>query len=71
MNLNNDPLRAYVNILSVCIFPVITKPLIQNIFGYSHGEMGTFCEEKKTGPEFIINALKRYKNEATETKTAV
>ena len=72
MNLDIDPLLMYINILSVCVFPVIARPLIQNIFAYSPEEMEVFYEQrKKLVSEFIINALKGYKNEATETKTAV
>jgi len=63
LNLEIDPFHIYINILALSIFPVIAKPLIQTIFGLSNGELTQFYEERKTVvPEFIINALKGYKN---------
>jgi len=63
MNLEIDPFHIYINILALSIFPVIAKPLIQTIFGFSDESLNTFYEERKTVvPEFILNALKGYEN---------
>ena len=63
LNLDTDPFHIYINILALSIFPVIARPLIQTIFGYSNDQLGQFYEERKTVvPEFIINALKGYEN---------
>ena len=53
--------QLIVNIVSLCIFPVIGKPLIQGVV-YSNNpvEWDSFIEErKKTVAEFIINAIKK------------
>ena len=64
LNLDTDPMHIYINILSLSIFPVIAKPLLQTIFGFSNEQLTRFYEERKTVvPEFILNALKGYENE--------
>jgi len=61
LNLDIDPLHLYINILSLSIFPVIAKPMIQNIFGYSDEHLDAFYAERRhTVPQFILNALKGY-----------
>jgi AcrR family transcriptional regulator len=63
MNLDIDPMHIYINILALSIFPVIAKPLIQTIFGFSEETLGQFyAEREKVVPEFIVNALKGYDN---------
>jgi len=58
-----DPLQLYINILSLSIFPVIARPLLETIFGFRDERLINFYEERKTGvPEFILNALKGYEN---------
>jgi AcrR family transcriptional regulator len=61
LNLDIDPFQFYINILALVIFPVIARPLIQTIFGYSDIEMQQFyTDRRKAVPEFILNALKGY-----------
>jgi TetR/AcrR family transcriptional regulator len=63
LNLDIDPFHVYINILALCIFPVIARPLIQNIFGFSNEQLDQYYIERRTVvPEFIINALKGYEN---------
>jgi TetR/AcrR family transcriptional regulator len=63
LHVDIDPVQIYINILSLSIFPVIARPLIQTIFGLKDNELGKFYEDRKTGvPEFILNALKGYEN---------
>jgi hypothetical protein len=55
-----DPVHMYVNILSLCIFPVVARPVIQAIFGKSDEEMQRFFLERKVMvPEFIGGALRK------------
>jgi len=64
LNLDIDPFHLYINILALSVFPVVARPLIQTIFGFSNEQMTQFYEERKTVvPEFIINALKGYEKE--------
>jgi TetR/AcrR family transcriptional regulator len=57
-----DPLHLYINILSLCIFPVIARPLIAQIFEYTDEEMAGFYEQRKSEvPLFIINSIKEFK----------
>jgi TetR/AcrR family transcriptional regulator len=64
LNLEIDPFHVYINILALSIFPVVARPLIQTIFGFSNEQMNQFYEERKTVvPEFILNALKGYEKE--------
>ena len=62
-NLEIDPFHIFINILSLSIFPVLAKPLIMTIFGYSKEQLNQFYDERRTiVPEFILNALKGYEN---------
>ena len=64
LGLEVDPFHVLINILALSIFPVIAKPLIETIFGFSKEQLDQFYEErKKVVPEFILNALKSYENE--------
>ncbi len=61
LNLEIDPFHVFINILALSVFPIVAKPLIENIFGYSDEQLNQFYEERKTVvPEFILNALKGY-----------
>ena len=63
LNLEIDPFHIFINILALSIFPVIARPLIQDIFGYTDEQLAQFYLERKTVvPEFILNALKGYEN---------
>jgi hypothetical protein len=55
-----NPIHMYVNILALCIFPVVARPVIQAIFGMSDEEMQQFYQERKVVvPEFIGGGLKK------------
>jgi AcrR family transcriptional regulator len=61
LNLEIDPFHIFINILALSVFPVIAKPLIETMFGYTNEQLEQFYEERKTVvPEFILNALKGY-----------
>jgi len=67
LHLDIDPFHVYINILSLCIFPVVARPLIQTIFSYSNEQMTRFYEERTTEtPVFILNALKGYENNSAK-----
>jgi TetR/AcrR family transcriptional regulator len=67
LNLDVDPFHIYINILSLSIFPVVARPLIQTIFGFSDEQLQQFYEERKTVvPDFILKALKGYENEQSK-----
>ncbi len=55
-----DPRQLIINILSLCIFPVAARPLIQRIFfGNNEKDYQQFLEErKKVVSEFIIQSIK-------------
>ncbi len=58
-----NPLHLWLNILSLCIFPVVAKPLIREIFQLPEEGYTQFLRERKSEvPKFIINALKVYEN---------
>ena len=64
LNLDTDPFHLLINILALSVFPVIAKPIIQTIFGFSPDQLSKFYEERKSVvPEFILNALNGHKNE--------
>jgi AcrR family transcriptional regulator len=64
-NLDLDPFHFYINILALCIFPVLAKPVIQTIFELNDEEMQRFfSDRKKVVPEFFMHALKSYENQA-------
>ena len=59
-----EPEHLLVNMISMCIFPFVGKPLINTIIlSGSEKDFNLFMEErKKTIPEFIINSIKKQKN---------
>jgi AcrR family transcriptional regulator len=49
----------FINILSLCIFPIVAKPLLQHILEFSDEEYDLFIEKrKKELPVFIMNAIR-------------
>ena len=59
-----EPEHLLVNMISMCIFPFVGKPLINTIIlSGSEKDFNLFIEErKKTIPEFIIDSIKKQKN---------
>ncbi len=56
-----DPKDLIVNLLSLCIFPVAAKPVMQRLLTDNNPDAyREFIEKrKKTVPEFILNAIKK------------
>jgi TetR/AcrR family transcriptional regulator len=54
-----DPTALVLNILSLCIFPVVAKPIIETVFNLSEEQYSCMIEaRKKLVAQFIINAIK-------------
>jgi TetR/AcrR family transcriptional regulator len=54
-----DPRHLILNIISLCIFPFLGKPLIRILLGMTHDEMKQLLEErKKEATRFILAGLR-------------
>ena len=54
-----DPMQLFINLISLCIFPFLARPLISNVFGMNEAEFKKFLNKrKKEIPEFIINSIR-------------
>jgi hypothetical protein len=54
-----DPQQLIVNMIAMCIFPFVSRPMIKGIFGMNEVAFDEFIDQrKKEVPEFIINAIK-------------
>jgi len=54
-----DPLMLVVNIIALCIFPVVAKPVIKGIYRLSEEEFNQFIEKREYEvADFIINSIK-------------
>jgi AcrR family transcriptional regulator len=54
-----EPMTLVLNILSLCIFPVVAKPIIETVFNLSEEQYADMIEaRKKLAAQFIINAIK-------------
>ncbi|MCX6246536.1 MAG: TetR/AcrR family transcriptional regulator [Bacteroidetes bacterium] len=50
----------FINMLALCIFPIVARPMIQHIFEFSDQEYDQFIENrKKELPVFIMNAIRK------------
>ncbi|MEP7146362.1 MAG: TetR/AcrR family transcriptional regulator [bacterium] len=57
-----DPRQLMINMISMCIFPFLWKPIIMKVFGMSEKGFKDFIElRKKEIPRFIINSIKKKK----------
>ena len=55
-----DVRELFINILSLCIFPIVARPMLQHIFEFSDKEYDQFIEKrKKELPIFIMNAIRK------------
>ncbi len=55
-----NPVQLLINILSMCIFPFIAKPMIRKKIGLDEQQFHLLMEQrKKEVPQFIINAIKK------------
>jgi TetR/AcrR family transcriptional regulator len=54
-----DPMMLILNILSLCIFPIVAKPIIETVFNIGEEQYKIMIEErKKSVAQFVINAIK-------------
>lgn len=54
-----EPRTLILNILSLCIFPIVAKPIIETVFNINEKEYSQMIEErKKLVAQFVINAIK-------------
>jgi len=55
-----DPKQLFINIIALCVFPFVAKPLLQNmLFDNNSGDYHKFLlERKKEVSQFIINSVK-------------
>lgn len=56
-----DPFHLIVNMISMCIFPFVARPILQHVVFNGDNEIfDSFIEQRKTEiPEFIINSIKK------------
>ncbi len=55
-----DPVHLLINIISMTLFPILAKPIIQGVFHYSDEKFNEFLEERKQLiPYLIMNQLKK------------
>lgn len=55
-----SPLHLLLNIISMCIFPFMGKPMIMRTIGLDELQFRTLMEQrKKEIPQFIINSIKK------------
>ena len=51
---------VFINLLALCIFPIVARPMLQQIFEFSDKEYEQFIEKrKKEVPKFIMNAIRK------------
>lgn len=54
-----DPYHLVLNILSLCIFPFVARPIVIGVFGIQDKEFDELVERrKKEVPEWIISSIK-------------
>lgn len=54
-----DPFQLMTNMMSLCVFPVLARPVIQLVTGTNESKFKALIEErKKSVPQFIIDAIK-------------
>jgi TetR/AcrR family transcriptional regulator len=55
-----NPLQLFLNMLSMCIFPFMAKPMFEQAVGISKKQFDVLIDErKKLVPEFIIASIKK------------
>jgi len=54
-----DPMRLMLNIISLCLFPIVARPVIETVFNIPDNKYLRFMEiRKKEVTKFIINSIK-------------
>jgi len=55
-----DVRELFINILALCIFPIVARPMLQHIFEFTDEEFDQFIEQRKKNlPLFIMNAIRK------------
>jgi TetR/AcrR family transcriptional regulator len=55
-----DPLQLFLNVLSLCVFPFVARPMLQLISGKDRRQFNTMMEQrKKDVPKMIIESIKK------------
>ncbi len=55
-----DPLQLILNILSLCVFPFVARPIVMGVFSIQDKEFDEMIERrKKEIPEWIISSIKK------------
>ena len=56
--INIDPLMLIVNIIALCIFPVVAKPVLKGIYRLTEEDYNDFMEKREYEvADFIINSI--------------
>jgi hypothetical protein len=54
-----DPMQLMLNIISLCLFPIVARPVVETIFNIPENKYIQFLElRKKEVSKFIINSIK-------------
>ena len=55
-----DPVQLFLNMLSMCVFPFMAKPMLEHVAGINKKQFDILMEErKKMIPAFIIASIKK------------
>jgi AcrR family transcriptional regulator len=55
-----DVRELFINIISLCIFPIVARPMLQQIFDFSDEQFDHFIEKrKKEIPRLIMNTIRK------------
>lgn len=55
-----EPAEFIINTVSLCVFPVIAKPMVTTVFKMNEEQYQQFLERRKRElPKFILNAVKK------------
>lgn len=54
-----EPMTLVLNMISLCVFPIISKPIVETVFNLNEEQYAMMIESrKKQVAQFIINAIK-------------
>jgi TetR/AcrR family transcriptional regulator len=55
-----DPLQLFLNVLSLCVFPFVARPMLQLISGKDRSAFNAMMEQrKKEVPKMIIDSIRK------------
>jgi AcrR family transcriptional regulator len=55
-----QPLQLLMNVLSLCLFPFVARPMLQHITGMNMAQFNQLMEKRKTEvPQLIIESIKK------------